>query len=161
MAVDSDAYVDLREVENGLRRMQRAGHDLLPVFRRARDAMRRDQAEHQKEQRGPDGAWQALAESTISKRRQRTGKQGRKRKRRLKSRALRKLGRLPKAYKIEISPSKIVQRSTVAWSYVHQDGGIAGRRSIIPMRKFFYASGKLLATVARLAVDHLVGAWDK
>lgn len=164
--IDVDAFVNLRDVENGLRRMQLAGYDLRPVFQRARKAVRADQKQHAQKQQGPAGQWASLAASTIAHRKQRTGKQGRKRRRPIKSKRLRKLGRLPGAFGIKITPRSIAAISKVKWSGAHQPRSLSGSTRVghgsqIEARPFLWASTGLLQTVSRLAVDHLVGAWER
>jgi hypothetical protein len=152
VSIDLTGVVDLRDVENGLRRMQLAGHNLLPVFRAARKAVRADMRDHAKQEKAPDRSWPSLAASTVRNRQARTGKQGRKRKRPAR-RSVRKLGRLPAAFKIEITPMSLRATSRVKWSGVHQDG-----TARVPERRFLWASPRLLRIIADKAADHLVGA---
>lgn len=159
--IDFGAFANLRDVENGLRRLQLAGHNLRPVFKRARKVLRADQKEHANAQAGPNSAWVPLAASTIAKRRVKARKLGRARKVKMPSAGRKILGRLPKAYKISYDERHIIARSRVPWSMVHFQGGRGGRRSRIPGRQFFWISDKLLRTVSRLTVDYMVGAWDK
>lgn len=163
--IDVDAHVELRDVENGLRRMQLAGKDLRPLFRRVRKVLRADQTQHAREERGPDGKWPALDQDTLRKK-NRQGKGRRHRgKLKRKRRALpRMLGRLPRAYTIEYSRDWIRATSRAKWSGAHQHPGKTkrvGRGAELPDRSFLWASTNLLATVARMGVDYLVGAWEK
>lgn len=162
--IDFGAFVDLRDVQNGLRRLQLAGHDLRPVFKRARHYLRADQREHAKARMGSSASWPELSPTTLLQRKQRSRKQsryrqGRKRRRGRNFRG--PLGRLPNAYKIEYDARRIVARSRVPWSGVHWKGGKAGHKARIPQREFLWISNQLLVAVSRLAVDYIAGAWDK
>ena len=158
--VDADGFVDLRDVQNGLRRMQLAGRDLRPVFKRARKALRADQKAHATEQLGSDGAWPSLKISTIKRRSQKKRRRGRARQ--LQRRPGGKiLGKLPRAITISYDARRIIAKSRAPWSGVMQRGGTVGHHAHMPAREFLWASTKLLGTVARLAVDYLAGAWEK
>lgn len=160
--IDVDAFVNLRDVENGLRRMQLAGRDLRPLFRRVQGDLRADQKEHAKQQQGPSGKWKSLDPDTLAKRsRQGAGRRHRGRMKRRRKAFGRMLGVLPRAFKITYSRSWIRATSRVKWSGGHQGGAIVGRGSRLPDRTFLWASTGLLATVSRKAVDYMVGAWDK
>lgn len=162
MPIDVDAFVNLRDVENGLRRMQLAGKDLRPLFRRVQVDLRTDQKQHAKDEAGPDGKWPGLDPDTLRKRsRQGAGRRHRGKKKRKRRAFGRKLGKLPRAFAITYSRSWIRATSRVKWSGVHQGGGLAGKGARMPRRTFLWASSGLLQTVARKAVDYLVGAWDK
>jgi len=163
VAFDVDAFVDLRDVQNGLNRLLRAGGDLRKVFRAVRADMRADQSQHVRDQRGPDGTWKPLAASTIARRKQRPGKRGRRRIRPLRARSVKKLGRLPRAYTITIKPRSIAAKSRVPWSGAHQPrGGTStrvGHNASLPARAFLWASTKLLVRVARATVDYMTTVW--
>lgn len=160
--IEVDAFVRLRDVENGLRRMQLAGKDLRPLFRRVQTDMRTDQKEHAKEERGPDGKWPSLDPDTLAKRsKQGAGRRHRGKKKRRRRAFGRILGRLPRAFAITYSRSWIRATSRVKWSGAHQGGALVGKGSRLPKRTFLWASSGLLQIVARKAVDYLVGAWDK
>lgn len=163
--IDADAFVDLRQVENGLRRMEMAGMDLRPLFNRVRKILRLDQREHAKQERGSSGPWAPLASSTIEHRKARKGKQGRPRRRPIHTYTVKKLGRLPRSFKIKVTPHSIKAESTISWSGAHQpkrgDSTVVGHGARLKAREFLWASTKLLQTVSRLAVDYLVGAWER
>lgn len=160
--IDVDSFVNLRDVENGLRRLQLAGMDLRPVFKASRKAMRADVRDHAKKKQSSAGTWPALARSTLEHRKQRKGKQGRPRKRPVRGNP-RPLGRLPNANKLEYTARSIKMISRVPWSGVHNDpnGGRAGHGSRIPGREYMWASSGFLAIVARNAVDHMLTSWDR
>jgi phage gpG-like protein len=161
LVIDVDAYVNLRDVENGLRRMQLAGKDLRPLFRRVQGDLRADQKQHAKEEKGPDGKWPSLDPDTLAKRtRQGQGRPHRGKWKRRRRSFGRMLGKLPRAFAITYSESWIAATSRVKWSGAHS-GGIVGHGSHLPDRTFLWASSGLLAIVSRKAVDYLVGAWDK
>lgn len=158
--IETSATVSLAEVEAGLERMHRAGVDLRALFRSVRKELREDQRAHAKEQRGPGGAWPTLAASTVEHRKARAGKQGRKRRRKLKTATAKKLGRLPGAYKIEISRLSIKAISRVKWSGAHQGGARVGHGSNLPDRTFLWASSGLLEAVARRVMAYLEASWE-
>lgn len=155
------AEVNLRDVENGLRRMQLAGMNLRPVWKMSRRAFRADQRAHVKDREGQSGGWPALAQSTILHRKQRTRKQGRKRKWPIKTNNAKQLGRLPGAFAITFDEKRMTAKSRVPWSRVHWKGGTAGHHSKIPQREFMWISGELLRQVARNAVDYMATKWKR
>ena len=165
--IDVDAYVELRDVENGLRRMQLAGYDLRPVFRAVRRDLRADQRQHAREQRGPDGKWRGLDPDTLKKRtRQGTGRRhrGKMKRRRRKFGPL--LGKLPRVFTISYTRSMIGGYARPKWSGAHQPRSGAGstrvgRGATLPNRTYLWASTGLLVAVSRKAVDYLTGAWEK
>lgn len=158
--VDPAAFVNLKDVQNGLRRMQLAGHNLRPVFRRARKALRADMKAHANDQQSSDGAWPSLKISTIKRRSQKKRRRGRPRSIQISARR-KLLGKLPRAIAISYTGDRIIARSRAPWSGVVQRGGTVGHRAHLPKREWLWASTGLLATVARLAVDYLAGAWEK
>ena len=160
--IDVSAFVDLRDVESGLRRMQMAGKDLRPLFKRVKSDMRADMRDHAKSEEGPSGKWPSLDPDTLAKRsRQGQGRRHRGKKKRRRKAFGKKLGRLPRAFAVTYSRSFIRATSRVKWSGAHQGGAIVGKGSRLPDRTFLWASSGLLQIVARKAVDYLVGAWDK
>lgn len=159
--IDYGAFVNLRDVQNGLRRLQLAGKDLRPVWNRTRKVLRQDQKEHANAQAGPDSAWVPLAKSTLEHRSVKKRKLGRARAKKLPSPRRKLLGRLPGQLDIKYDANRIVGFSRVPWAYVHFKGGRAGHGARMPGRQFYWASNRLLRTVARLTVDYMVGAWDK
>ncbi len=158
--VNADAHVNLKDVQNGLRRMQLAGHNLRPVFKRVRKNLRADQKQHATEQRGSDGPWPSLKITTIKRRAQKKRRHGRARQQAI-SMKRKLLGKLPRAISITYDANKIRVASRVKWSGVHQKGGRAGHHADMPKREYLWVSTGLLALVARAAVDYLAGAWDK
>lgn len=159
-----DAFVNLRDVENGLRRMQLAGMDLRPVFKAARKDVRADQRDHAKQQEGPDGKWPRLDPDTLKKRtRQGAGRRHRgKMKRRRKKFGL-MLGKLPRSFTISYSRSWIRGTARPKWSGAHQPkrGSTTriGRGATLRARPYLWASTGLLQTVARKAVDYMTTQW--
>ena len=151
----TESKVDLRQVESALRRLQLAGGDLAKVFRAARKEFRADMRAHAKDQQGFDGRWKPLAASTQRQRRARPNKQGHRRTRKQKPRRFRVLGRLPSAFKIEVTKKSIRGVSRVPWSGVHQLGGRAGKGARIPSRPFLWVSTHLLGIVRDKAVAYM------
>ncbi len=157
--IDLDVKIELRDVQNGLRRMQLAGANLRPVFKAVRKALRADQRDHAKKRLAPQGVWPALASSTVAHRKQRHGKQGRKRTCPIRAN-VKPLGKLPAAFTITYDASAIRGISRVKWSGVHARGGRGGRKSKIPARDFLWPSRQLLEIISRKAVDYMVTSWD-
>jgi len=113
--------------------------DLRPAWKEARKPARADQREHAKEEEGPDGPWIPRRSRTRAR-----SKSGRRR------RARKLLGRLPRALQIKHDKRRLLIRSRVRWSGVHQEGGVAGRGAQIPARTFLWPSDELLGKVAEI-----------
>lgn len=141
-----DAKVNLGLLDKALNSLRKP--DLRPAWKEARQPLRRDIADHRKQQAGPDGTWPARAAST--KERARYG--GRPRK---------ILGRMPTALQTLSDRRRVAMKSRVAWSAVHQEGGTAGRGSKIPARPFLWASELVLDAVAQIVVRHLKKLWGR
>lgn len=156
---DLGADVDLRDLEEALRRIELAGYDLRPVFIRSRRAMRQDIKAHRKAQASPEGRWAPLSPLTIAKRRARKGKQGRKRRRPPKPIG-KLLGRLPGAFNIVIGAHTMRAISRVKWSGAQNEGDKVGKRARIPSREFMWVSRAMVASVATVASDFMIGAWE-
>lgn len=159
--------VDLRGLTKALSRVQRAGLDLRPAWKQLRGPLRRDQAQHIRDQRDEqDRPWTPLAASTVAKRRKALlsnpkafTKKGRVRKpiqRRL-DRVL--SGRLTSGARVKMVPQHIAITSRVPWAGIHQVGGRAGRNSIIPARTFMYIGSDLAATAGHVITQHLIAAF--
>lgn len=160
--IDVDAKVDLRKVQNALRRLQLAGKDLRPVFAASRKNVRVDQRDHAKGEHGPDGKWPALARSTLAKKtRQGKGRRHKGKKKRKRRVFPKMLGRLPRSFDIRFDRQRLVAKSRAKWSGAHQSGAIVGRGSRLPERSFLWASTSLLREIATRALDYLKGAWEK
>lgn len=140
-----DARVNLGLVDKALLALRKP--DLRPAWKEARQPLRRDIADHRKQQKGPDGVWPRLATSTQERR------LGKRRARKL-------LGKLPTALQTISDRSRVAMRSRVAWSGVHQDGGRAGRSSI-PARPFLWASELAVDAVAAIVARHLGKLWGR
>lgn len=156
------APVDLKEVENALRRLMLSGRDLRKLFASVRRFVREDQKDHARHERGPDGKWKSLDLDTLKKRsRQGKGRRHRGKRKRKRSRQPRMLGKLPGAYDITYSRSWIRATSRVKWSGAHAEGDRVGRNARIPGRVWLWASSGLLEIIAAKAVDFGVRAWEK
>lgn len=156
------AHVELKEVENALRRLALQGKDLRKLFSSVRKYVRADQKDHARLERGPEGKWQALDADTLRKRsRQGKGRRHRGKRKRLRRRQPRMLGKLAGAYDITYSRSWIRATSRVKWSGAHADGDRVGRGAKLPGRVWLWASSGLLETIAAKAVDFAVQAWEK
>lgn len=148
--IDVDARIDSEQVQRALGRMARFGRDLSPVLREVRRPFVRDQVEHRQQQEGPDGKWPARSPFTIARAKARSRAGGRKRGARGRT-----LGKLPLAFKVEVSRRRLAIVSRVRWSGVHQEGaGRVGRAPRIPQRQFFWLSRKLMTEVADVIIAH-------
>lgn len=142
-----DARVNLGLVDKALLALRKP--DLRPAWKEARQPLRRDIADHRKQQKGPDGVWSPRAASTKER-----AQYGRKRPRKI-------LGRLPTALQTVSDRQRVAMRSRVAWSGVHQDGGRVGRGAKIPARPFLWASALALDAVAAIVARHLGKLWGR
>lgn len=164
--IDVDAFVELRDVENGLRRMQLAGMDLRPVFRAVRRDLRADQRQHQRDRQGPDGRWAPLDPDTLRKRtRQGAGRRHRGKMKRRRRKFGPVLGGLPRAFTISYGRSFIRGSARPKWSGAHQPKSRSttrvGRGAQLKARPYLWASTGLLRVVARKAVDYMVTKWER
>lgn len=158
---------DLRSLKKAFRKMERAGIDTRKVWRKVKTPLRKDQAEHIKDQKDSDGAtWKPLAVGTRDKRLSKGGKAGKFTKRgKLKKSAERKLGRvlsrrLVSGAKVRITRRSISIRSKVRWAGIHQHGGRAGRGAMIPKREFMYVSEELQIKATALLAIHIAEAFN-
>ena len=148
--------------------MERAGIKLRPVWRKVRTPLRKDQREHMKDQEDSKGAkWRPLASSTRDRRLSKGGRAGKFTKRgKLKKKAQRSLARvlskkLVSGAKIKVTNRSIAIRSKVPWAGIHQEGGRAGRGSMIPARQFMYISDRLATETATAIAKHIAKAFNK
>lgn len=141
--------VDLSHVERGLEALYAKGRDTRPVLASMRVPARRDQVQHGRAQSGPEAKWKPRAASTTEGRS--------KRRRRIRRRRI--LGRLSSAVVTRVARGGLVVESQVAWSEIHQSGGVAGRGSKIPARPFLWWSQQILDEVAGRIVEHIGRAW--
>jgi phage gpG-like protein len=140
---------------------RRAGaKGLEAVFRELRDPMRKDQKEHADKREGPRGPWPDRAQSTknrAKRRRRRTKGTGRTRPHVRRARKI--LGRLPRAIRVAARGVSVFAISRVKWAKVHQEGGVAGRGSLIPERQFLYVSPDLVEIAQGKMVQALREGW--
>jgi phage gpG-like protein len=140
--------LDLSDVELRLAAMRRRSRSLSPAFREIGKAMRLDQRDHAKEREGPEGEWPKRSPRTLAK--LRAG--GR--------RARRPLGKLVRAVTYRATKLGAVAESRIAWSGIHQHGGVAGRGAKIPARPFLWISEKLFREAERILEVTLVRAFE-
>jgi len=166
----SGLKVDLRtlhrEIEHSLYALQARGHDLKPVFLKARKYLRRDTSDHQKKLEGPTGRWKGLAPSTIAQRMQRAGKQGRARRAHRVGPIRRPRGailgrKLTNAYQVFIWDEKMIAKSRVAWSGVQAYGGRAGKGAVIPGRDWLWVDDTFLQAVLNICSVRYGELWRK
>jgi phage gpG-like protein len=136
VVIDVKTSFDLRDVVAGLDAMAGSGA-VAEGLRRLRKPLRADQRDHSKKAEGPDGRWPA---------RQQKGRR-------------RLLGRLPSTVKITSNQSVLSAVSGVAWSAIHQEGGIANNGAKIPARPFLWISDGLLTQAAAELRDAVIGRW--
>ncbi len=130
------AAVDLRDVEKGIDALTNP-RAIAKGLRDLKKPLRVDQRDHAKKAEGPEGRWP---------------------KRATKSRK-RLLGRLPGAVKVTSTGNSVSAVSSVKWSAVHQEGGVAGRGTKIPARPFLWVSDALHTQAAALLRDAVAGEW--
>ncbi len=123
--------------------------DLRPAWKESRKPLRADQREHAKKQEGPDGAWAPRSSATKVR-----AASGRKRKRKM-------LGRLPAALTTRADRRRVIIRSMVAWSNVHNEGGRAGNGASIPQRRFLWASDRVVEVVAGFVAKVVAKAFER
>ena len=159
--------VDLRQVSKALKRMNAAGIDARPAFRKLRPAFRKDQGQHMGAQTGPSGAsWAPLAPSTRERRLSKGGRAGKYTKRgKLKKRAQRKLNRilskkLLSRAKVRLTRDEMRITSTAPWAGVHQGGGSVGNRATVPARPFMWVSDDMQIQAVAVFTEHLHAAWE-
>lgn len=157
---------DLQELTKGLTRVQRAALDLRPVWHELRGPLRKDMAQHIRQQVDESGAaWPGLAPATVKKRLdalRRTRPPGKlvTKKGRLRKAVQRRINRVLSARmvsraKIRTEPGEMSITSEVPWAGVHQFGGAVGRGSRLPKRTFMYVSDAMAATAAMAIELHL------
>lgn len=158
--------VDLDDVFAGLNEMVKAGRDLRPVFKDARKDLRVDLKAHFDAASGPDGAWAPRAPSTVA-RILSTGGHRRNvtRKGKVKKGAARRLanqlGRLKSAWRITYDKGQLVATSNVKWAGIHQFGGMAAKRALIPARPFAWVSDVFLGALSVSVAAHVARGWQK
>lgn len=154
------AKVDDRSVQQGLREVAKAGHDLADVFRRMRQPMRRDQAEHARAEAGPDGPWPAR--KSRSRERKLYAKVRRRRGGASTAQVFRfngLLGVLPDLIQVKAVGATVIARSPIKWARAHADGATVGRGADLPERPFLWVSEDLAALASKMIGDHLSRAW--
>lgn len=139
--------VDIGDVERGLAGMERRGHALGPAFAELKKPMRADQIEHRKAKAGPESTWAPRAASTLAVKR---GKHK-------LPRSI--LGRLPTAVSYKASATSVTAESRVAWSAIHEEGGVAGHGARIPARTFLWISDKLMTLAESVLERALLAAF--
>lgn len=160
--------VDLRQLNDAIKRAEKAGINLKPAWRKLRRPMKADQAYHMKRQQGPNRAsWPPLAASTIAKRLQSMTASGKAftKRGKMKKSAQRRLGRvlsrkLLSGMKVTIKPKEMSVAARLKWAGVHQHGGRVGHGARIPPRPFIYIGDELLLSAKRVFETHLQRAWQ-
>lgn len=141
-----EARVDLRFVERVLNTLRRP--DLRPAWKEARKPLREDIRDHARKRQGPSGSWSPRAAVT----RERAGHNGR---------ARRELGRLASAQTTLSDRRRVAMRSRIAWSDVHRTGGAVGHGAKLPARDVWWASDKVLGTIAGIVSAFLAHTFAK
>ncbi len=162
----AEIEIDLRALDKAMKRAEKAGVDLRPVFAKLRTPLRKDQKDHMRTQSGPSGKWPGLSTATREKRLKKGGRRGaltKKGKRRKSSK--RKLNfmltsKLLKGAKIKVRPNQISIASKVPWSGAHQEGGRVGRGVTLPEREFMWVSDPLFRQAQRKFAKHLASAFE-
>lgn len=144
----------MNDVFNGLKQLEQVTRDLSPLYRALKKPLKNDQTNHQRTRTGPDGAWAPRSASTTA--RGRSARKGAKGKVVRKRIAGNLLGKLPRAVKYEATGNFVRGTSRVAWGLVHQEGGKAGRGSVIPARPFLWMSDTFLDLASNEVGDRLI-----
>lgn len=153
--------VDDSSVQAGFRDVRDAGRRLEAVFRKLRQPMRRDQADHAREEAGPDGPWPAR--TTKARTRKMFAKVRRRKGQPAQAEVFRftgLLGVLPDVIQVKAIGATVFARSPIKWAKAHADGDVVGRGSTLPARPFLYVSEKLGELATEMIGDHLEDAWD-
>lgn len=150
--MEARADLDLRDVFDGFRDINRAARNLRPVFRTLAPIMKKDQQEHFRLKVGPDGAWPKKAASTRA--RNKFLRKGRKPRAAL-------LGIMRTAFSVEFSRSELTAISKIPFSGAHQDGARVGRGVNLPKRTHHYMSSDFLVVADRQISQHVFGAWER
>jgi len=164
--------VDLRDVLDGLEKLQRAGKDLRPVFRELRPALASDLREHGTRRESPDGVWAPWSASYVDRMMGRKGMRLKGARGRgelpgaLTKRGARRLqrpilGKLPALFKFSIERLALEAKSIVPWAGAHQHGDTVGRGARLVARTFAWASDSLVGLLVEKARAHLLWAWNR
>jgi phage gpG-like protein len=170
--------IDLRDVENGLRAVQRAGGDLREVFAELKPFIRADISHHFDAQEGIEQDWAPLAQSTRDKiqgrftggsrdlKRFKYSKKGgfqlrAKYSKRMERRMTKPLFRLKGQTSYHINRASLRAVSRVPWAAAHDLGAVVGRGSRLPERSFMWISWPVLDRAIKIAEDHLHKAWTR
>lgn len=151
----SDAKLDMRSLERGLRELAQRAERARPFFEALKAPLRLDQREHRRAQSGPEGAWPKRTRSAAAKRS--PGASGKKRRRR----ARKLLGRLPTAVSYRSDADEVRAVSRIPWSSVHQEGGRVGRGATIPARPFLWFSDSFLGDAAEALLGYVTRNWGR
>ena len=159
---DLRVELDLREIDEGLREMSKAGFDPKALFKRQRPLLRSEQKKHFEDRAGPSGAWAPRAQSSIRKvlgnKKRGFTKKGTVRKgarRRLRN----QLGRLKTAWRMRQRKGGLSIESKAPWADIHQVGGTAGHGSAIPARPFVFLSDAFADQFVEDYRNEVLKAW--
>lgn len=136
------ASLPLTFVERALNTLRRP--DLRPAWKEAKLPLRGDIRDHRDAQSGPGGSWAPRASSTTARRAASK-----------RNRPKRMLGKLPTALSTLSDRRRVAMKSRVAWSDIHQKGGIAGHGAKIPARPFLWVSQTALNAIGYIVSRHL------
>lgn len=151
--------VNVDDPVEGVRGMERRAKKFAPAFKSLRGPLRKDQAEHAKEQQGPDGKWPERSPKTLARLRARPrGRTAKGRRRRVrKVRAL--LGRLPRQLRMKFSGTGVWAIAKVSWGKAHNEGATVGKKSRLPKREYLWLSSKMVDHATEVLVEHVYGGW--
>jgi phage gpG-like protein len=164
--VDLDLTIDYRPLLRTTRGIGLRGRNMRPVFRGLVPLLKEDIDQTFRRREGPQEKWAPLAPATVAAKARRKARRSRKavlasirraaasgRPRASSSKS--SLGRIRKAYAVDVGRQHLLATWKIPWAHVHQTGGNAGRHgaSAIPRRTFGYVSdeftGRAMNRMAR------------
>lgn len=155
---------DDAELVQALKRMREHRGSFKPVFDELKKPFREDLKAYARRQEGPDGHWPARKPSTDERYRRRfsqrtslKGKSGPVRRKLVRRRSRKLLGKLPSAVTFKTfkgrggSSGSIQAVSKVPWSEIMNSGGPVGHGAVLPAREFLFVSD----AIQKLAADRM------
>jgi phage gpG-like protein len=152
--------VDDRDVQKGFDRMMSAAEKTRRFYNVMKPPVRSDIKQHGLDERGPDGPWPARDPDYVAGRTWK-GRGGKSLKRRRKRAPKQMLGKLTKSIRMRATREALIISSPISWAGIHQDGGIAGRGSVIPERPFLYLSDDLVEQASSVYAAFVKSAFPK
>lgn len=149
-----------REVTDAIRRMRAHRGSFAPVYRELKRPLRADLSLHAQRERSESGKWPHRAPATGERYERRVGQSqrvrgggaGPRRRKLIRRRSKKILGRLPAATTFRATHGALQAISKVPWSAVHNEGGRVGRGARVPARPYLFISDRFAGyAVERMA----------